>query len=46
MYMAFLDGRDVGPQSAEDYIEETRKNDKKLVSVNLLHSWSLLCDGP
>ena len=45
--MRFLDGRDVGPQSALDYIEQTEKQMKE-IGVGKFASvyWSLLCNGP
>ena len=43
----FLDGRDVGPQTAVGYIEETEKQMKEIgVGKFASIQWSLLCDGP
>ena len=45
--MRFLDGRDVGPQTALDYIEQTETVMQEIgVGKFATYFRTLLCDGP
>ena len=47
MFMRFLDGRDVNPQSALDYIEQTETKMEEIgVGKFAISHRTLLCDGP